>query len=118
MLQFEEIKEDTMDDIKIEPIGDSEIPIPKSYILIYTDDELTEKSIPKIWEKLNEHDFEGNAENIDFIIYFDNLNEKSKIIMVLYYSEDDFNIPEINKIANQYRPIFEDFYKKNKPYNY
>jgi hypothetical protein len=116
MLQFEEIKEDTMDSIKIEPIGDGEIPIPKSYILIYNDDELTEKSIPEIWEKLNEHDFEGNAENIDFIIYFDNLNKKSKIIVALYYSEDDFNIPEINKIANQYRPIFEDFYKKNKPY--
>lgn len=116
MLQFEEIKEDTMDSINIEPIGDSEISIPKNFILVYTDDELTEKFIPEIWKKLNEHNFEGDAENIDFILYFDNLNEKSRIIMALYYSEDDSNIPEINEIVNQYRSIFEDFYNKNKPY--
>lgn len=116
MLQFEEIKEDAMDDIKIEPIGDSEISIPKSFILVYSDDELTEKFIPEIWGKLNEHNFEGDAENIDFIIYFDNLKGKSRIIMALYYCEDDLNIPEINKIANQYRPIFEEFYMENMPY--
>lgn len=38
MLQFEEIKEDNMGNIKIEPKGDSEISIPKNYILIYSDD--------------------------------------------------------------------------------
>lgn len=116
MLQFEEIKEDNMGNIKIEPKGDSEISIPKNYILIYSDDELTEKFIPEMWEKLNEHDFEADAENIDFIIYYDNLINKSRIIIALYYSEDDSNIPEINEIANQYRSIFEDLYNKNKPY--
>jgi hypothetical protein len=50
MLQFEEIKEDTVDGIKIETIGDSKISIPKSYILIYNDDKLTEKFIPEMGE--------------------------------------------------------------------
>ncbi|MGF7118639.1 hypothetical protein [Methanobacterium oryzae] len=116
MLQFEEIKEVNMDGINIEPIEDSEISIPRSFTLVYTDDELTEKVIPEVWEKLNEHNFEGDAENIDFIIYFDDLSKKSKIVMALYYSEDDSNIPKINDIANQYQPIFEDFYNENKPY--
>ncbi len=69
MLQFEEIKDDIMDDIKIKPIGENEISVPKNFILVYTDDELTEKAIPEIWEKLNEHKFEGSAENIDFILF-------------------------------------------------
>lgn len=115
MLQFGQIKED-MDDINVENISDGEIAIPKSFILVYTDDELTEESIPEIWEKLNEHNFDGDAENIDFVIYFDNLDKTCKIIMALYYSEDNSNVPEINEIAKYYRPLFEDFYKKNKPY--
>jgi hypothetical protein len=116
MLQFDEIKEDIMDDRKIEHTGDSKIAIPKSFILVYTDDELTEESIPEIWGKLNEHDFNGDAENIDFVIYFDNLNKTCRIIIALYYPEDDSNVPEINEITKYYRPIFENFYKKNKPY--
>ncbi|WP_414468675.1 hypothetical protein [Methanobacterium sp. ACI-7] len=116
MLQFEQIKEETMDDIKIEPIGDKEVALPKSFILIYTDDELIEEAIPEVWDKLSEHDFDADAENIDFIVYFDDLINKSKIIMALYYSENDSNIPEINKIADYYCPLFEDFYSKIKPY--
>lgn len=116
MLQFKEIKEDKMDDIKIESIGDDQLSIPKSFILIYTDNELSEESIPEMWEKLNEHDFDGDTENIDFIIYYDNLNEESKIIMALYYPEDANYVTEINKISDQHRSIFENFYKKNIPY--
>ena len=112
MLQFEQIKEDT-DDINI---GNKEIPIPKSFILTYTDDELTEDAIPEIWGKLNEYDFGGGAENIDFVIYFDKRNKTCKILMDLYYPEGDSNVPEIDEIAEYYRPIFEDFYKKNRPY--
>ena len=115
MLQFEQIKEDT-DDINIEDSGDKETPIPKSFILIYTDNELTEDAIPEIWGKLNEHDFGGGAENIDFIIYFDKLNKTCRIVMALYYPENNFNVPEIEEIAGYYRQVFEDFYKKNKPY--
>lgn len=115
MLQFEQIKEDT-DDINIENTGDKETSIPKSFILIYTDNELTEEAIPEIWEKLNEYNFDGGAENIDFVIYFDKPNKTFRIIMALYYSEEDSNVPEINEIAGYYRPVFEDFYKKNKPY--
>ena len=115
MLQFEQIKEDT-DDINIENIGDKEIPTPKSFILTYIDNELTEEAIPEIWGKLNEYDFGGGAENIDFVIYFDKPNKTCRILMDLYYPEDDFNVPEINEIAEYYRPLFEDFYKKNKPY--
>ena len=85
MLQFEQIKEDIMDDIKLENNRDSEITISKSFILLYTDDKLTEKSIPEIWGKLNEYNFDGDAENIDFVIYFDNLDKTCKIMMVLYY---------------------------------
>ena len=114
MLQFEQIKEDK--DINIENIKDKEISVPKSFILTYTDDELTEEAIPEIWGKLNEYDFGGGAENIDFVIYFDNLNKTCKILMDLYYPEGDSNVPEIDEIAEYYRPIFEDFYKKNKPY--
>ena len=115
MLQFEQIKEDT-DDINIEDGEDKETPIPKSFILIYKDKELTEDAIPEIWGKLNEHDFGGGAENIDFIIYFDKLNKTCRIVMALYYPEDNFNVPEIEEIAGYYRQVFEDFYKKNKPY--
>ncbi|MGF7118476.1 hypothetical protein [Methanobacterium oryzae] len=116
MLQFEEIKDETMGDMNMEYIGDKEVPIPKSFILNYTDDELTEKFIPEMWGKLNEHEFGGDVENMDFIIYFDDLNKKSKIIVALYYSEDDSSVPEINKIAKHYRSLFEEFYNKNKPY--
>ncbi len=115
MLQFEQIKEDK-DDINIENIKNKEIPIPKSFILTYTDDELTEEAIPEIWEKLNEYDFGGGAENIDFVIYFDNLNKTCRILMDLYYPEGDSNVPEIDEIAEYYRPVFEDFYEENKPY--
>jgi len=115
MLQFEEIKEDT-EDVKIEDTGDKETSLPKSFILVYTDDELTEGYIPELWGKLNEHDFDGDAENIDFVIYFDNLNKTCRIIMALYYSEEDLNVLGINEIAGYYRPIFEEFYNKNKPY--
>ena len=116
MLQFEEIKEDTVDNVTVGSIGEKEISVPKNFILVYTDDELTEKAIPEIWEKLSEHKFEGDAENIDFVIYFDDLTGKSMIIMALYYPEDDSNTPEINEIAKQYRPIFEGFYNENRPY--
>ncbi len=116
MLQFKQIKEDTTDDITVENAEDKDALIPKNFILVYTDDELTEESIPEIWGKLNEHNFDGGAENIDFVIYFDNLKKTSKIIMALYYSEDDSNIPKINEIAGSYGPLFEDFYNKNKPY--
>ena len=115
MLQFEEIKEDT-EDVKIEDTGDKETSLPKSFILVYTDDELTEGAIPELWGKLNEHDFDGDAENIDFVIYFDNLNKTCRIIMALYYPEEDHSVPGINEIAGYYRPIFEEFYNKNKPY--
>ena len=115
MLQFEQIKEDT-DDITTENMGDKENPIPKSFILTYTDNELTEEAIPEIWGKLNEYDFGGGAENIDFVIYFDKPNKTCRILMDLYYPEDDSNIPEIDEVAEYYRPLFEDFYKKNKPY--
>ncbi len=115
MLQFEEIKEDK-EDIKTENIEDKENYMPKNFILVYTDDELTENFIPDVWGKLSEHDFGGGAENIDFVIYFDNSSKKCRIIMALYYCEDDSNVPEINEIAGYYRPLFEDFYNKNKPY--
>ena len=111
MLQFEYIKEDTADEGNIDKTS-----MPKDFVMVYTDDELAEKAIPGIWEKLNEHDFEGDAENIDFVIYFDNLKNVCKIIIAIYYPEDDFNVPELDKIANQYRPVFETFYNENKPY--
>ena len=111
MLKFEQVEEDD-----IENTGDKESSAPKCFVLIYTDDELTEKSVPEIWAKLSEHDFEGDAENIDFVIYFDTLKKVSRIMMALYYSEDDQNILEVNEIVNHYRPLFEDFYMQNKPY--
>ena len=89
-----------MGDIKIGNIGDSEIAIPKSFILVYTDEELTEEPIPEIWEKLNEHNSDGDAENIDFIVYFDNFDKTCKIILALYYFEDNSNVPEIMKSLN------------------
>ncbi len=116
MLQFEEIKEDIMDKHTVESIGETEISVPKSFILAYTDNELTEKDIPEIWEKLSENDFKGEAENIDFIIYFNDLIGKSEIIMVLYYSEDYSGVLNVNEISKQYRLKFEDFYNINKPY--
>lgn len=114
MLQFEEIKDESMENMDY--VEDNEVKIPKSFILTYTDDELNEKFIPEMWEKLNEHKFDGDVENIDFIIYFDDLNKKSKIIVALYYSEDDSSVLEINKIAKHNCPLFEEFYNKNKPY--
>lgn len=37
-------------------------------------------------------------------------------MMALYYPEDASNIPETNEITKYYCPLFESFYKKNKPY--
>lgn len=56
MLQFEEIKDENMGDVNKEYVRDKEVPIPKSFILTYADDELTEKFIPEMWGKLNEHE--------------------------------------------------------------
>ena len=116
MLQFEGIREDIIDDMTIEFAGGKNKSAPKSVILTYTDGELIEEAIPEIWEKLNEHDFKGNAENIDFITYFRDSRHLSTIIMTLYYSGDYSNVSDINKVEEEYRHVFEDLYNENKPY--
>lgn len=112
MLQFEQIKEDNLKGFIVKPIGKDN---PMKYvILVYSDDELNKESLKELLEKLDEHYFEGDAENINFTAYFDDINETYKIIMDLYYLPDS-NI-DIEEIAKHYRPLFEEFYNKNKPY--
>ena len=113
MLQFEEIKEDTLEELNVKPIGE-DMPHMKYVVLVYSDNESNMDSLHELFEKLDEHDFEWDAENIEFNAYFDDINETYKITMDLYYPPD-FSI-DLDEIAKYYRPLFEDFYNKNKPY--
>lgn len=114
MLKFKQIKED---EIKIKPIGKA--PYIKSFIFSYVDDELVEDSISELLQKLEEHDFEGNAEYNNFFIIFDELLNQYRIEMDISYlidNEDNLTDIKIDDVEKVYRPIFEDFYEKNKPY--
>lgn len=116
MLQFKQIKEDNMESVKIKPIGKA--PHIKSFILSYVDDELTEDNFSEILQKLKEHDFEGDAEYTNFLIRFDELDNQYKIEMDISYfrdNEDELTNIKIEEVEKFYRPVFEDFYKINKP---
>lgn len=117
MLKFENIE---LNDSNIKSIGDVEAPIPKSFLLIFSDEELKKELIPKLEKTLDEHDFEREEEHILFQVYYDQQWNKYKILMDIAYfyleSEGDSNIPDMDTVEKTYRPIFEDFYKKNKPY--
>jgi len=117
LLEFEEIR---LNYAIIRSIGDVELPIPKSFFLYFSDDELKEESIPKLENALSEHDFTVDDADIKFQIYFDEQWRKYKILMDVAYwyleSEGDKGIPDIETVEKLYRPDFEEFYKKNRPY--
>lgn len=111
MLQFREIREDNVH-VKVEPIGKDDGVLPKGFLIVYTDDELNEESVPELLDKLDEHDFGGDAEYTNFMIYFDDLLGVYKIEMdVSYFMYKDDPVPEIDEFKN-FIALVRRLYKK------
>lgn len=117
MLRFENIE---LNNENVESMGDVKDPIFKSFLLIFSDNELRKESLPKLEKALDEHDFAIENEEICFHVYYNDYLERYTINMTVCYSEyeseGDSKVLDSDTVTHTYRPIFEEFYKKNKPY--
>lgn len=118
MLRFDRIE---LDPVPIKDISDFNRHHCKTYDLIFYDDEFPEEKIDEFKEKLKKQDFEHDDEIIMFTVTTNDFIDTTKILMEVSFfypeSEGDSIVPDIEAVEKTYRPIFEDFYKQNMPYN-
>lgn len=115
MLQFNGII--VTKEIDAESIENLEMPIPKAFTLLYSDDELHEGLISEVLGTISNHDFTINNEQIIFSMSCEN-NNLGIAMEIVYADPVSANRPDLSltEVITLYRHAFEDFYNKNKPY--